>query len=201
MTKHTLGWHFCKMHNGKPFLRDGTPLKIGMTYTHEGTLSLCESGFHDSARVIDALRYAPGSYLCRTLASCDIVDGDKRCSRTRIAIAGADVTDTLRLFAVRLAYCALLSERNLGREPDPRSWEVLRVQQAWIRGEATDGEREAAYSAAYLAARSAAYLAARSASYLAAYSASDSAAYSASYSAADKMLSDMLPERLREAGV
>ena len=203
-----LGWHFCAMNRGKPVLRDGTRLVIGKIYEHRGRLQMCRSGYHDAERVIDALQYAPGSYLCRTLASVDQKDTNKRLSRVRIALAGMDANHTLHLFAVRIAYCALLAERERGREPDSRSWNVLRVKQAWLRGEASDSQLSAAdsaaYSAAYLAAdsaaRSAADSAARSAACSAAYSAAYSAADSAARSAADSLLLSMLPHELVEAG-
>lgn len=36
-TQLYLGWHFCKLRNGIPVLRDG-PLEIGREYRHDGEL-------------------------------------------------------------------------------------------------------------------------------------------------------------------
>ena len=116
MTQMHLGWHFCAMIDEKPVLRDGTPLEIGHTYEHTGPLRMCEWGYHDSERVIDALKYAPGAYLCRTLASRDMTDTDKHVSRYRIAVTGMDATMILHEFAPRIAYCVLLAERGNDKE-------------------------------------------------------------------------------------
>ena len=156
MPQMQLGWHFVAIHNNAPRLRDGTPLVLHHTYEHAGKLLMCSHGYHDSARIIDALKYAPGAGLCRTLASADLCDSDKRVSHYRSAIAYIDATTILHGFAVRIAYCALLAERERGREPDPRSWEALRVKQAWLRGDATDADLRAAWGAAWDAARDAA---------------------------------------------
>jgi hypothetical protein len=175
MTQMHLGWHFCKMKDGVPVLHDGTSLRIGHTYEHAGPLEMCRSGYHDSERVIDALKYAPGSYLCRTLASRDVTDIDKYVSRYRLALAGFDATMVLHEFAPRIAYCALMLEREGGREPDPRSWNAVAVKMLWCRGEATDEELDAARSAARSAANSAA---------------------NSAYSAANSLLLSMLPPEL-----
>lgn len=152
MTQMHLGWHFCAMQEGKSILRDGSVLEIGRTYEHTGKLRMCESGYHDSERVIDALNYALGPYLCRTISSADKRDTDKRVSRYRVALAGMDATEILHTFAVRIAYCALLREQEQGREPDERSWNALRVKLEWIEGRATDKQLDAARNAARIAA-------------------------------------------------
>lgn len=218
VTLLTPGWHFCAMRDGKPVL---PPLVIGRMYEHTGDLRLRESGFHDSVRIIDALQNASGPYLCRTLASGDVLDTDQRCSRYGIAIAGADVTMILHDFATRIAYCALLREREQGREPDTRSWEAVRVKRRWMVGDATDAElraaRVAARPAAWAAARAArdagwasAWASARASAWASAWasisdaaraSASDAArasAWAAAWAAANTMLVDLLPAELRE---
>jgi hypothetical protein len=62
----------------------------------------------------------------------------------------------LHLLACRYAERALRREREAGREPDARSWEVLRVKRRWVAGRATDEELEAAEAEAAWAARTAA---------------------------------------------
>jgi hypothetical protein len=59
----------------------------------------------------------------------------------------------LRLHAVSSARRALLRERREGREPDPRSWEALRVARRYADGRATDEDLAAAWSAAWVAAK------------------------------------------------
>jgi len=51
-------------------------------------------------------------------------------------------------FALWCAGRALRRERKAGREPDPRSWEALRVKSRWLQGKPTDEELRAAESAA-----------------------------------------------------
>jgi len=204
-----LGWHFCAMRDGKPILRDGTPLEIGRTYEHHGPLVMCGAGYHSSGRVIDALRYAPGDYLCRVLASHDVADTDKHVSRYRVALVGYVATATLHLFSARIAYCALLAEREAGREPHPDSWRAVATKVSWCRGEATDDDLYAALSAAWsadYAANSASYAARSAAGAANAANAARSAAYAASNaayaasstasSAADALLLSMLPKKL-----
>jgi len=95
-------------------------------------------------------------------------------------------------FALWCAGRALRRERKAGREPDPRSWEALRVKSRWLQGKPTDEELRAAESAARdavpaaTAARSAvpAATAARDAAWYAAwYAAEDAAWYAAWYAA------------------
>ena len=183
LTPMTPGWHFCAMKDGSPVLRDGTPLEIGRTYEHPDPV-MCKQGLHDSVRVIDALRYAPGPFLCRTASSADVDDEHKRCSRFRRALVGVDVSSVLHEFSARIAFCALLAEHEKGREPDPRSWNAVRAKMLWCKGEMSNADLIAAESAAWNAARSAARSAADSAASSAARSAADSAASSAARSAA-----------------
>jgi len=52
-----------------------------------------------------------------------------------------------RLWGCDCAERALLRERDAGREPDPRSWEAVRVSRLYADGEATLEELDAAWSA------------------------------------------------------
>ena len=54
----------------------------------------------------------------------------------------------LHHFACDCAERALLRERAAGREPDPRSWEAVRIKRRWVEGRATDQELGAARDAA-----------------------------------------------------
>jgi len=96
-------WHFAAMKDGKPVMRDGTMIEPGKRYTVPKAV-LCESGFHGSARAIDALQYASGSWVSKR----DIDEVTRRynkvCGPACVHTEGFDATEILRKFA-RL--CAL----------------------------------------------------------------------------------------------
>jgi len=58
---------------------------------------------------------------------------------------------TLHLLACTFAERALRRERKAGREPDTRSWNVIRVKRRWIDGKATDDELASASWVAWAA--------------------------------------------------
>lgn len=187
MAKPVLGWWFAAddtLPNG-----DGRAVVVGETLTVPGPVVLCERGLHASRRAVDALRYAPGSILYRVRLSGEVVeDDDKMVATKRTALWRIDATRALRLFACDAAESALLSERAAGRDPDPRSWEAIRVTRLWIDGKATGADWNADWNAAWNAAgaaRSAVWSAARSA---ARGSAAERAAWSAAWSASETML-------------
>jgi len=72
-------------------------------------------------------------------------------------------TRELRLIACWCAKRALDRERSAGREPDPRSWDAVRVARRHAHGQATVEELVAAWDASWDAARDAAGAAARGA--------------------------------------
>ena len=84
---------------------------------------------------------------------------------------------------------------------DERSWNAIKVKRAWLRGEASDVARTAAWSAvldaAWSAARSAAWSAARAAVLDAAWSAAEAAARSAARSAAWSAAREQQVEHLK----
>ena len=103
MTQPIKAWWFCKkrsLPNG-----DGRRIRVGKTHVHKGELIICNSGFHASRQILDALQYAPGSLLARVTCAGEIFEQDDKlvCTR-RTYITIADATDMLRHFA-RL--CAL----------------------------------------------------------------------------------------------
>ena len=91
----------------------------------------------------------------------------------------------LHEYACWCAKWTLKREREAGREPDPRSWEAIRIKRLWLAGKVTDEDLAAAKSAAWYAARCAVKSAAWYAARCAAWSAAESAARSAAWSAAD----------------
>ncbi len=176
-------WHFlkddCSLRNkvnGRKYVKPGLKL------THKGPLILCESGLHASVRLIDALKYAPGSMLCRVECGGEIkTQTDKLVCTERTVEYMLDATDYLHEFACLSAEWAL---NKFVKNPDPRSLAAIQAKRDWLKGKITDQELAAAYSAANSAAYSAAYYAANSEVYSAARYAAHSAARYAAHSAA-----------------
>lgn len=101
----------------------------------------------------------------------------------------------LHEFACRCAERALSRVEN----PDPRSVRVIEVKRAWIRGEATDDELEAARAAALDAARAATHAAAWNAAHAAALDAAEDAAWAAARRAARAAAEDAAEDAARAA--
>ena len=167
--KSILAWHFvgATLRDGRPVPKDGEKLKF------DGTPIMCERGLHASRHPFDALRYAPGSVLCRVRCGGTIIeDDDKLVCTERTILARKDAADALRYFARRQALSVI----------DSYPGEPADAVLDWLMGD--DSARSAAESAAESAARSAAWSAAESAAESAAWSAARSAAESAAWSAA-----------------
>ena len=100
--KSLLAWHFVD-HNRR--LRNGQPLVIGEWLQHDGKPVLCMSGYHASAKALDALIYRRSNMVCRVECAGPIVHGNDKlvCSR-RKALWCFDATTVLREFA---RWCAL----------------------------------------------------------------------------------------------
>jgi len=181
-----LGWHFCNEDRRLGY-EDGREIIEGESLRVEGTPVLCERGLHASERIIDALKYAPGSILCRVELSDEIVQcDDKAVAKERKTLWMFDATNALRDFAATVAENALLAERAAGREPDPRSWAAVQFIRDLLNGKIKEEDKKAAWSAAWSAAWAAAWAAAESA-----WSAAESAwsaAQSAAESAQDALL-------------
>jgi hypothetical protein len=136
-------WHFLK-DDGT--LRDGTPAPAdGELLEHKGELIMCESGLHASTKAIDALKYAPGSMVCRVEVGGNIQkDTDKMVCSQRTILWRMDTTETLHRFAVWCAKEAL----KLIENPDPRSLAAIQAKLNWLDGKITDQELAAARAAA-----------------------------------------------------
>jgi hypothetical protein len=167
-------------------------VEVGTTLTIKSRPVLCERGFHASARAFDALRYAPGSLVCRVRLGGEIVvDDDKVCAQQRTVVWMADATRTLHEFACWAAEGALDAIASRGETVDPRSRRAIEVKRLWLDGQATDEELAAARDAAGAAARDAA----RAAAWAAAWDAAWDAAWVAARDAAwDAALDDMNAE-------
>lgn len=156
MTEIRYGWHFLD-GEGRPAWGGLGPVEVGRTYRVKGTIEVCVNGLHGSLDPLVSMSYAPRSSGC-VVTWCeysgpfsDNQDG-KFAARTRRVLAMADATREIHEFAAWCIRRALLRERREGREPDPRSWEALRVKAQWLRGKATDAELARAAEAAGAAA-------------------------------------------------
>jgi len=139
-------WHFVgdTLRNGGPIPADGELL------AYNGNIKMCESGLHASIRLIDALKYAPGSTICRV--DCDTImekGNDKLVCGYRTILWRVGGEELLRKFA-RL--CAL---------DVVDAWDCPSIVLQWLRGDFA--AESAAWSAAEFAAWSAAKFAAESA--------------------------------------
>ena len=171
---------------------DDRIIQAGKMHTVKGTPELCNHGLHASVRAIDALEYAPGSYVwfVDVTRSLDVGE-DKICGQRREYLWGFDADEVLREFARNQA---LINIEKIKHYTD---------QYDLIVGYLTTGDeglRSAAELAAELAARSAAEAAAWSAAWSAAELAVESAARSGARSAANEMLEEMLTDKAKELG-
>ena len=101
--KTVKAWHFLE---SKGHLSNGDSRKVrpGRWLVHHGDLVLCVSGLHASVMVLDALKYASGSVVCRVECSGEIIHGTDKlvCTRRRI-LWWVDSRTVLRQFACKCA--------------------------------------------------------------------------------------------------
>ena len=215
-TKKILAWHFT---NGT-VLRDGQPLVVGKTYTHEGKVVICKSGYHASRRLIDALSFAPGAQVSRVECWGDVAEhNDKLVCRNRKVLWTVDATMILHEFACRVAEKALSKVDN----PNPLFAATIAAKRAWMRGEISNDDlaaaraaardaawdaaraaaRDAAWDAACVAAREAVWDDARDAAWdatrAAAWDDEQAAAWDAAWDAAREAMNTMLTEMVEQA--
>lgn len=164
---------------------DGRVIEEGITHTIEGEPKLCEYGLHASKQAIDALSYAPGSYLWVVELGGTIVEGGDKCVATeRTYLKGFDATELLRVFARKVALINIEKIKPYCSEDDYNLIvEFLETGDENLRSAAWFAVESAAESAAWFAARSAAR-SGRSA-WFAAWSAARSAVRSAAETAAE----------------
>ena len=101
MTKPVFAWHFvgATLRDGRPVPPDGEWLK------HEGKIEMCSAGLHASARIIDAIGYAPAGIVCRVaLAGTIKRDTDKMVASRRVILWRLETADDVfRSFARKAA--------------------------------------------------------------------------------------------------
>jgi len=173
-------WHFLRKSK-KLGYRDGRLVRVGHTFKTSDEIIMCQSGFHASVNIMDALDYAPGPIICRVELGGEIIRGDDKCvASERTVIAMADATNVLHEMACWSAERALKRIKN----PDPRSIAAIQAKRKWLLGEITDAQLDAARDAARGAARGAATDAATDAARGAAWGAAWDAAWGAAWGAA-----------------
>mgnify|MGYP000272883170 CR=1 FL=1 len=171
-----LAYHFLKSdmcsHAGHE-----PPWKEGETRTLDGEIVICAHGYHASRTAWDALQFAPGPVLCLVEVEPVKEHTDKLVSRSRRLIKAVNVERELREFAADCAERVLhFYEEAYPGDQRPRA--AIATARAYARGEATDGELNAAARAAADAADAAVY-AARAAAYAARAAAYAVAVYAA----------------------
>ena len=149
-SKKLYGWHF--VPNSRRLAYSDEPLKLGRTYRVKPPIVPCVWGLHGSTRLIDALGWAPGTILTRCEYGGKIVrKGDKFAAETRTVLWIGDVTNLLHEAACVFAEWALRRVKS----PDPRSVAAIAAKRAWLRGDITTDELNAAEHAARMAAEDA----------------------------------------------
>jgi len=213
-----LAWHFT---NGRT-LRDGSPIPPdGETLVHDGIVKICSSGLHASRRLIDALKYAPGSEICRVRMEAVVAEQDDKLvawHRTILwRVSAAEGAILLHDFARRCALDVIhlwdapdVVREYLETGDESLREEVKAAAMSTIRSTGAAAEyaaRSAAY-ATWTAAQSTGYdtgpaaksarsaaKSARSAGYTAARSAAQSAVWSAAHKKQNRRLTAMVSTR------
>ena len=106
-------WHF--LASPEKLANTNESVIIGKKYKIEGEPVLCETGYHGSIRIIDALYYAPGNFLCKRKLSGTIIYGEDKVVGTEMEILSIkNVEKELQLFARKCA----LSVAHLWNMPE-----------------------------------------------------------------------------------
>lgn len=149
-----LAWHFVgdTLRDKSPIPEDNFTLKV-----NPSMLKLCEYGLHASINILDALRYAPGTTVCRVKLSGKIIkDTDKLVASERTIIWRLDVKTIIHKFACDCA----LDVQHLWEMPDvvkqyltTRNESIRHKARAYYAADAAYYAADAAASAAYYAAK------------------------------------------------
>ena len=141
--KQILAWHFLPEDERLQFGRR-TKVKVGQTLKRDPSkLSMCHYGLHASVRPLDAIRYAPGSIVCRVQLGGTIIEDDDKCVASRRTVLWmADASRELRLFA---CWCVRNTPVADGRVvwdllTNERSRAAIEVAERYADGLATNEE-------------------------------------------------------------
>ena len=194
---------------------DNRLIQEGETHTVDCEPIPCEQGLHGSIKALDALKYAPDTYLWIVEIEGDIkTGGDKICGKSRTYIKGFDAEELLKTFARKQAliniekikpYCSeeeyntilLYLRGDYALRSAARAAARAAEAAAWAAAEATAWA--AAEAAARAAARAAAAAAAEATARAAAEAAAARAAARAAEAAANEMLEELIQEELKNA--
>ena len=180
----TLAFHFVRLVDGVPTLRDGRPMPaVGEWLEESGPVEICVRGLHASIRAIDALNYLEWDNAAVCVVELDgIVDTpghtDKIVGSRRRVLGWSPCDDLLRLFARE---CALLVASQWDMSVIVR--EYLETGNENLRAAARDAARDAARAAARAAASDAAWAAGWAAAWAAGWAAARDAARAAAWAA------------------
>ena len=143
--KKVLAWHWT---DGRK-LRDGQPLVVGKLYKHDGPLVMCESGYHASVDIVDALGYAPGFTVSRVECSGEIESQDDKmvCTRRKV-LWTVNARRAVLAWSVRVATDTVKAVKKVYKDKAWNVWADL-----WISGK--DRTAAAAHAAGYAAANAA----------------------------------------------
>ena len=184
------------------------------THTVDCEPILCGQGLHGSIKALDALKYAPDTYLWIVEIEGDIKTGeDKICGKSRTYIKGFDAEELLRSFACKQAliniekikpYCSEAEYNTilayLHGDYTARAAAEAAARATWTAAEAVAWEaaRVARAARAAWTAAEAAEAAARGAAWTAARAAAEAAAEAATWTAAKAAANGMLEELIQE---
>ena len=194
--KPLLVWHFLRQNWETN--SGSIKTKVGDTYHVEPPIEICSHGMHGSRKVLDALGYSAGPILTLCEVWGEFAEqSDKIVAEYRRPLWGKDISTELNEWACCNAEVALL----VAEIEDSRCWEAIEAKRAWLRGEISDKEldaaRAAALAAALDAARDAAWDAARDSAWDAAWAAARDAARAAQNADIENRILDILPSDLR----
>ena len=97
-------YFWCSRENKRLRFGDERLAKTGITHSVKGELSLCSNGLHASEKVLDALTLVPENYLWLVSLSDEKIMGkDQVCARSRTYIAGFNATQMIESFARKQA--------------------------------------------------------------------------------------------------
>lgn len=166
-------WHFCKQKNERIVTGYGNIIvKPGLKLIHDGELLMCSSGLHASSKPFDALKYAPGSVVCRVSCGGKILQQkDKLVCTERTILWAYNAKDILW----KLARLCALDVIHL--------WDAPEIVVRYLHT-GDESIKITAWTAARAATRAAALAATRAAARAAALAATQDAARDAAWTAA-----------------
>ena len=194
--KPLLVWHFLRQNWETN--SGSIKTKVGDTYHVEPPIKICSRGMHGSRKVLDALGHLAGPILTLCEVWGEFAEqSDKIVAEYRRPLWGKDISTELNEWACCNAEVALL----VAEIEDSRCWEAIEAKRAWLRGEISykelDAARDAARAAGWDAGWAAGWDAALAAAWDSAWAAGWDAALAAQNADIENRILDILPSDLR----